>query len=265
MTSIYIPTRPPREIPPAGMHRAACFTIAELGVQPSIKYGPKPKILFQFETLDIANQAGKPFVLRRTYTETLDPQGALRPDIEGWFGKSLTDTELAELDFADLLGAVWQLGVMHQQSGDKVYANITSVMAPPAGGPKKVKTFYDPVSFSLQARPFAAAEYSALPQWVQTVVSQSPDYRRARQVDGSETVPQITGATPVERAPKTENTYPPLKVHHGSGASQRPSDYDDLGQGVGQRPSIQDDLDDALPFAACDPDAEPYLRRRAVA
>ena len=44
----------------------------------------------------------------------------------------------------------------------------------------KVKTFYDPVAFSLRAAPFATAEYSALPQWVQTVIAQSPEYRLVR-------------------------------------------------------------------------------------
>jgi len=70
---IYLESRPQRELPPSGMHRAVCVTVATMGTQVT-GFGPKPQVLFQFELLDVVNSSGKPFCV------TADLYGHSRPD-----------------------------------------------------------------------------------------------------------------------------------------------------------------------------------------
>jgi hypothetical protein len=87
-------------------------------------------------------------------------------------------------------------------------------MLPPRGKPAKTQTINDPIVFGLDGE-FDRRAYEALPQWLKTIVSRSPEYRRA--TDPS------AGSTTAER----------LDMHLGGGGSEKRPDPD---------------LDDQIPF-----------------
>jgi hypothetical protein len=129
--------------------------LAELGTQQT-SYGPKPQLLLMFELLDEVMSSGKPFLLARRYTLTSDPMGSLRQDLEGWFGKTLTDEALAQINLTQLLGAVAQIAVKHETRGDRTYANIVSLSPPTRGTPQRAEATTGFLAFSL-SEPFAAS------------------------------------------------------------------------------------------------------------
>jgi len=174
--------------------------------------------------------------------------GALRPDIEGWIGRGLQADEVARLNIARLLATCCQLGVKHDTRGDRTFANITSIMARPAGTPERAQSETAQVAFSLSADPFPAAEYAALPQWVQQTIAKSPEYQRRRSGPSG---PALADAT-----------------------RQRLGGGGDSGSGSGggapavtvpaaaaSPPRVDADLDDAIPFLTC-ATVEPSLKRR---
>jgi hypothetical protein len=178
-----------------------------------------------FELLDEVMSSGKPFLLARRYTLTSDPMGSLRQDLEGWFGKTLTDEALAQINLTQLLGAVAQITVKHETRGDRTYANIVSLSPPTRGTPQRAEATTGFLAFSL-SEPFAAAEYAALPQWVQTTIAQSPECRQAR---GG-----LSGAEQLERFKAQARAQ--IAVPAPAPAPAQPAT------------PVADDLDDELPF-----------------
>ena len=180
MSEIYLPSRKERELPSAGTQFAVCCGVIELGTQPTT-YGSKAQVMLQFEMLDEIGTNGKPLLLSRRYTMSVDPRSTLRQDLESWLGRALSDEELGRLDLSQFLGATALLAMRHESRGDKTYANITSVLKPPAGREPRARPDGPMVAFSLQQRPFDEAGYARLPDWLRAVIANSPDYRRAKE------------------------------------------------------------------------------------
>src|SRR5262249_55708341 len=174
---------------------------------------------------------GKPHLLGKFYSLTADARGALRQDLESWFGKVFDSHEIGRLNLADdLLGRTATIGVMRDAGKDgRPRAAITSIMLPPKGRPAKVQTLSDPVVFGVEQ--FDRRAYESLPQWLQQIVSRSPEYRRASSGNSEAT---------------TKET---LDEKLNGGGSKAPADPD---------------LDDEIPFAACAV-VEPSLKRRVLA
>jgi hypothetical protein len=69
------------------------------------------------------------------------------------------------------------VGIAHVNRNDRVYANIMSVMQRRKSAPARMPC--DGLTFSLSDEPFDEAGYARLPQWMQTVIAQSPEYQAA--------------------------------------------------------------------------------------
>ena len=80
------------------------------------------------------DENGKPLYLKNEFTLTMGSRGRLRPFLESWRGEKYTD-EVAKKGIAieKLFGAPALVSVGHEQSGDKTYANITSIAPLPKG------------------------------------------------------------------------------------------------------------------------------------
>ena len=99
---ITIPREREREIAPAGSHDAVCYTIVDLGTQ-STPYGVKRQLYLAWELPGELTPKGKPFVVGKFYTLTGDARGALRQDLESWFGRVFDQGEIEELDLLEEL------------------------------------------------------------------------------------------------------------------------------------------------------------------
>lgn len=154
------------ELVPPGTHTAVCVLIADVGIQPGGNFGPKHKVLFMFETPDNrTSDSNKPLIITERHTASMNKKANMRLMLEGWRGASFTDEDAATFDVRKVLGRPCLVGVVHNKSGDKTYANITQVLALPKGMPvpkaEAPLIYYGPDDDS---------DYDKLPPWVKKLV-----------------------------------------------------------------------------------------------
>lgn len=129
------------KIPEQGTHLAICNMVVHLGVQPAKNpaYKPKDTIFVRWELpeerMEWKDKEGVehegPMVISNFYTNSLSPKSYLRKDLEGWRAKAFTEEELKGFDVLNILGKPCMLTIVHNESGGKTYANVTSVSALP--------------------------------------------------------------------------------------------------------------------------------------
>jgi hypothetical protein len=117
---------------PAGVHQAVCVDVIDKGVVdvPGFNSGPPKKkhmVSIAWQINEIRDD-GKRFVIYRRYTLSLNEKASLRKDLESWRGKAFTREEEMGFDVETVIGANCLLNVQHKPSGDKVYANVVSIM-----------------------------------------------------------------------------------------------------------------------------------------
>lgn len=119
---------------PAGVHQACCVDVIDLGLLPSKflnkdgtpKKQHKIRIVWQVE--ELREQDGKPFIVQKRYTSSLDDRANLRKDLESWRGRAFTEQELEGFDLDVLMGVNCLLNVQHTTKGTDVYADIAAIM-----------------------------------------------------------------------------------------------------------------------------------------
>lgn len=173
---------------PAGAHIARCFRIIDLGSQEKTWQGQTKmahQILFTWELPTARMQDGRPFTISTRYTASLSEKAQLRAVLESWRGKKFSPQELEGFDLYNVLGKTCLLNVVHTDKGDKVYANVASVMPVPAGM-EIPKAENAQVFFSLAA--FDKTVFEGLPENIQKTIMSSPDY-----ADAAAAAPKTSG------------------------------------------------------------------------
>lgn len=119
----------PFEPAPEGTHRAVCCDIVDKGMVPSTWMG-KTRIrhmaLIKWQ-IDASMEDGRPFIVRRSYTASLDERSNLRKDLEGWAGKALTDVQAEALDLETLIGKNCLLQIIHRLKDGRTYGNVAAI------------------------------------------------------------------------------------------------------------------------------------------
>lgn len=113
---------------PPGMQRAICCDVVDLGLVTG-KFGEKHLVRLIWQT-EARMPDGKPYLIDRRYTLSLDERSALRRDLETWRTKPFTLTEAAGFDLERLIGVMCNLLIVHKLSkeGDRVFANVSAVL-----------------------------------------------------------------------------------------------------------------------------------------
>lgn len=113
---------------PAGVHRAICCDVHDLGMVDG-KWGPKHKVRLIWQT-ETTMPDGKPFMVDQRYGLSLDERSNLRRDLEAWRGKPFTFDEASGFDLERLIGIPCTLLIVHKPGRDagKVFANVTAVL-----------------------------------------------------------------------------------------------------------------------------------------
>lgn len=155
---------------PAGAYRAVCTLVADIGLQDGGNFGPKRKIVFRFEIPDErvkyekdGKEVDAPAIIYDTLTASMNKKANMRAMLEGWRGKSFTDEQAEAFDTQYVLGAACFINVIHNRKGDKVYANIQSIMPLPKGM-EKPKAVAELIYFHIDEDDSA---YEKLPKWIQ--------------------------------------------------------------------------------------------------
>ena len=115
---------------PAGMHRAVCCDVIDLGLQLTA-WGEQYRLRMVFE-IDVVDPAtGRRFTVSKSFRNTMHSKSRLRQDLESWRGRRFTEAEARAFDLDRLLNANATLNVLHNASADgRVFANIETILPP---------------------------------------------------------------------------------------------------------------------------------------
>ena len=170
---------------PAGAHVARCIRVIDLGTQEKTfqnetKSAHQILITWELPTqlMSGGEHDGKPYTISQRYTASLSPKATLRKILESWRGRQFTEADLNGDGFnvSQIVGKPCLLNIVHVERGDKVYANIASVMQVPTGMP--VPAQVNPSMF-LSLSDFDASVFEALHDRIKETIRQSPEYKAA--------------------------------------------------------------------------------------
>lgn len=204
--------------PEAGTFAARCASLIDLGTQTSVWEGEEKrahKVLISFEVLDPDNRRsdGSPHLVSKRFTASLHAKAGLRKFLESWRGRPFTTEELAGFDLKAVVGLTCLVGIVHEAKGDKVYANLSSVMKLPKGMPAPAGEIV-PVSFDMAAPDWQV--FAGLSSRLQAQIAESPEFialpNKPRTV-ALGAAPAATAATrPATAAPAQAMPEPPAYV-----------------------------------------------------
>src|SRR3990167_5131511 len=165
------------EQPPVGTHVARCIKVIDIGTQKSEYQGQaniRRQCIIGFELpnelISEGDYKGKPFVVSKFYTASLNEKANLRKDLENWRGRAFSEQELLGFESKNILGKSCMLSLT---LNDKGKVRVTGVMALPKGMqvPEQVNSA---VYFSLDE--FDSAVFETLSDGYQKFIKASPEW-----------------------------------------------------------------------------------------
>ena len=115
---------------PVGQHAVVCCDVADLGLQQT-NFGMKDQVRIYWMLAE-KMEDGRPFLITRTYTASLNEKSNLRKDLEAWRNAPFKEEELGGFDLEKLIGVPALVQVAHRESKNgNIYANIQSIMLLP--------------------------------------------------------------------------------------------------------------------------------------
>jgi hypothetical protein len=169
----------PKQLPQRGRQRAYCISIVDIGMHVNPKYGKnRRRLILSFELPDDPIQAGphagKPFVISKEFTASLDEKSDLRNKlVQPVEEKSLTDDEAKAYDICQLLGRPMELVIHHKNKinnpSEKTYEILNFLSVPERDLINFPKCFHEPYLFDLNN--FDKAVFDKLPEWVQKKIN----------------------------------------------------------------------------------------------
>lgn len=175
------------ENPPCGSHLARCYALIDLGTHVQTWQGHEKKvrqvrISFELPYCRMQGEnnpelAGKPFVVHRTYTQSLHKKATLRQHLEGWRGKRFSSEELEEFEPENLVGQPCRILLVENDNG---YINIDS-LAPVSKEEREAmpKLETDWIYFDLDK--FDEEEWGKLTERTQKKIMGTPEWRKRQQ------------------------------------------------------------------------------------
>lgn len=125
---------------PEDQYAATCIDIIDLGMVETTWQGKTKqahKIVLRFfcgEFFKDNEGEQRPLWVDKRLTFSLHENSAMRPFLESWRGQKFTDSELHEgFNVAKLLHAPAFIQVAHNQTPERTYANIATIMKLPKG------------------------------------------------------------------------------------------------------------------------------------
>ena len=162
---------------PEGNHVAVCCGIVDLGTQYSEKYEKSQrKIMIEWEVTGETKEDGTPYYIDQFYTFSMNEKSALRNDLESWRGVKFTKDDFGRFELSNVIGVGCMLNVIHNQTGDKVYANIASIARMPKGMPTPPLVARRRC-LSLEPGEFDADQMDGLRDRILEKIKESPEYK----------------------------------------------------------------------------------------
>ena len=195
---------------PEGMKDSICVAVIDLGTHLNTHFNKSErKVVLTFEVPEHRIKLEKdgqeldlPRVTSNTYTLSLGERANLRKDLQSWRGKKFDKKELDGFDLKDILGKPCQLQIVHEDKGDKTYANINNILPPSEKG-RQLKAESDLHFFSF----FEGGNLpEGLPNWIVEKIAESAEWKAMQRVAAHDQ-PQV-GADADEMPPLSDNDAP---------------------------------------------------------
>lgn len=166
---------------PVGTEVGVCIKVIDIGTQTGEYQGQatsRRQVIVSWELpnslMADGDQAGKPFVVSRFYTASLNEKATLRHHLVSWRGREFTDEELAGFNPRNIIGKPCLLSLVANTRGKTV---VSSVMALPKGmpvHPQKNPSTY----FSMWPGQFDQNVFDSLSDGIKTkFIIPSPEYQ----------------------------------------------------------------------------------------
>jgi hypothetical protein len=170
---------PPVEV---GLHNAVCVSIYHCGHITNQEFNKtQDKIVLMFELPELprlewekdGKKESMPRALAREFTYSMHEKGNLRPIIEGWRGKKMTEEEAKKFNIMAVLGKPCMVQVMHDGEGEDARASVKVVLPPPKGAVIQAAT--KPLAWSVTdlEKPELPA---GMAKWIANKVTQSQEW-----------------------------------------------------------------------------------------
>jgi hypothetical protein len=165
------------ENPEPGSYVGTCYKIIDIGTQEGEYQGQKTskrQCIIGWE-LNENMSDGKPFVVSKFYTQSLNEKSILRKDLAGWRGRDFTPEELLGFDAMNILGKTCMISLV---MNDKGKIRVGSISKTPKGmtAPELVNPT---IFFSLDPGQFNAKQFEGFSDGVKKLIVQSPEYKHA--------------------------------------------------------------------------------------
>lgn len=165
---------------PGGTYPAICIGVADLGDQFNQTFGNiSRKVAFVFEipsetvTVDGVEQ---PRQLSKRCTFSTSKKSALRPLLNSWTNKNMSELEMQEFELFSLIGSSCLINV--SVSKDNQYNNIETIMSLPKGiAPLQSATPF--IQYDMDTDGFEGDVWDGLPNWIRDTVRQSKQYEES--------------------------------------------------------------------------------------
>lgn len=164
---------------PADIHNAICIQIIELGTQEVQFKGEtlqQQKVNITWELCEELMEDGRPFVISKEYTLSLNEKARLCKDLTGWRGRSFTDDELKGFELKNILGKACRLTIIDYTNPktNKTYSTVEAIAT-------KSKLFdiekpYNPIVL-LDFDDFDFDVFNSLSKYLQEKIQKSPEYK----------------------------------------------------------------------------------------
>ena len=167
---------------PQGTHPARCCALIDMGTSESTFEGQartrrRVRITFEIADPELITASGERFQISRTFTQSLNERGALRPFLEAWRGRAFTAQELAGFDLKSVLTAAGLASVVHETRADgRTFANIKTVSKPPRGMTVEQLTA-TPVFWDMSGEPDWSA-WERLTDRAREEIADTPEFRK---------------------------------------------------------------------------------------
>jgi hypothetical protein len=180
-----------RRVIEPGSYLARCFSVIDLGTQttnvladgkPTIKQ--QHKVLISFELFGEDSNGpltidGKPMVINKKYTFSMNEAARLRLDIESWKGKKLVKGVDFPFDMKFMLDKWAMVNVVRNTWNGETYANINGLTQVPSMIVKSgfPQTHNEIVLFDLKK--YTKESFEKLWPWVQDIIKKSAEWTNA--------------------------------------------------------------------------------------
>lgn len=164
-------------VPPNGTHIALLTQIIDWGTVKD-SFGERQKVELVFELPEERHEfkegeGEQPLIVTRKFANTISKNAALKDAIEGIMGITLEDDEY---ELEDMLGKACQLQIVVKDDGEYKNVEIQSYMQLSKSDAKR-KFVAEGETFVFDLGNFDEATWKLLPEWKQTEIAKSPEYK----------------------------------------------------------------------------------------